>query len=130
MGTMTLSGPLVRLEHELSAQLSSLLREGTDAFLIVSAGGYYVQFIADPGAAEVYMEAVSNHYLPPPQQIPADRAALLADWGFGISDGNYARTFVVDREMGFGDLVALSFRVFREVYGLDLTQEFSFQLDG
>jgi len=101
-----------------------------DAFLIVSCGDVYVQFMPGDGHIGLYCEAVSNAYLPKDQRLGAAQLQQLAHWGFAIGDSdNYSATLL---QTGSGSLEAiarLTEQILNEIYGVRPDAPLEFELN-
>jgi hypothetical protein len=116
-------GWLVRNERILFGALRRFVREGEDeAFLVVGAEDYYVQFMLDleDGGKELYSEAVSNAYLPPRLRLDKESAERLIDMGFEEppdENSNFHRTYELDgTDEQLGEIVSTSIEVLADVY--------------
>ena len=83
-------------EDRIVRDLRRLTEQGGGGnFLVLSAGGFYVQFAAGKGDEELHCEAVSGGNLPEDEVLGAEAVALLEELGFGRdgSSDNYYRHF-------------------------------------
>jgi|CXWL01.1.fsa_nt_gi hypothetical protein len=82
--------------------------------LILGSASYYVQFAAGADDEGLYMEAVSNEYLPPESQLSNEQERTLVDMGLSINPAslNYSVYVLVD----VPSAVFASSEVFSAVY--------------
>jgi hypothetical protein len=94
----------------ISAQLKELTALGEDGFLIVSLDDVYVQFMVGPGAKSLFVEAVSNDYLPAKKRLDEAGIALLLGLGFEAPEGkggNFSMEFERKGDADFALLAVL-----------------------
>ena len=101
-----------------------------DAFLIVSCGDVYVQFMPGDGHTGLYCEAVSNAYLPKDQQLGAAQAQQLAQWGFAIGDSdNYSATLLQTAPGSLDAIARLTEQILNEIYRVRPDARLEFELN-
>lgn len=79
----------------------------------------YVQFAVDEGG--LFCEAVHSRYLRRPEELDADRLALLAELGFETPDDeerNFWQAFLPRNRDDLLDVIKLALRTLVEVYGV------------
>lgn len=105
-----------------------LLEEGGDHNFVIFVGAktggrsaeYYVQFATSRGSAEIYGEAVSNHYLERSFALGRRQKAELARLGWSPPRGkhpNYYRYWQALNDRDLGDIAAVAITTLRRVYG-------------
>jgi len=106
-------------EDEIAAGLRKLASEGgSNNFLIVSSGDFYIQFAAEHGAREVWCEAVSNSYLPAARKLSLEKINELKRRGFAISDTeNFSRKFPLAGEEDARKLAGMAVEILERAYG-------------
>jgi hypothetical protein len=129
-------GWLVRNERILFGALRTLVHEGEDeAFLVVGAEDYYVQFLLEleDGDKKLYSEAVSNAYLPPRLRLDEEAAERLIDMGFREQpdeDSNFHRTYELDgTDEQLREIVSTSIEVLADVYEVSERVSLDINLD-
>jgi type III secretion system-like peptide-binding chaperone len=101
-----------------------------DAFLIVSCGDVYVQFMPGDGNTGLYCEAVSNAHLPKDRQLGAAQMQQLAQWGFAIGDSdNYSATLPQTVPGSLEAIARLTVQILNEVYGVRPDAQLGFELN-
>lgn len=114
-------GWLVRNERTVFEALRTLMLEGADeAYLIVQAGGYYLQYMRAPGGQALYSEAVSNAFLPQQLQLTNNAIDLLVAAGFDEpldEDSNFSRyDRYDDSDEELYEIASTAVRVLSDVY--------------
>lgn len=126
----------VRNERILFEALRRLVHEGEhDAFLVVDAKDYYIQFMLEleNGGRELYSEAVSNAYLPPSLRLDKESAKSLIDMGFEDppdENSNFHRTYELDgTDEQLREIVSTSIEVLADVYEVSERVNLDINLD-
>jgi len=116
----------------ITAQLKELIPMGEDGFLIVSIDDVYVQFMVAPGAKSLFVEAVSNDYLPAPKRIDAAAIAKLQSFGFEGSEEkgfNFSMEFELKSDTDSTVLAVLTLAVLYDVYHCPAEKPLAFELN-
>lgn len=105
-------------QARIESALRRITSEGGDGnFVIVSTGGYYVQFAGEPGVAQVHMEAVGNDFLDGDALLDTEQERALSDLGFSIDPpGNWTLETASNPD-SIRELAALAVAVLRDIYG-------------
>jgi hypothetical protein len=105
-------------QARIEAALRRITTEGGDGnFVIVTTGGYYVQFAGEPGASEIHMEAVGNAYLDGDAMLSPDQERALSELGFATDPpSNWTLDSPVNPD-SLRELAALAVAILRDVYG-------------
>jgi len=116
----------------ITAQLKELIPMGEDGFLIVSIDDVYVQFMVAPGAKSLFVEAVSNDYLPAPKRIDAAAIAKLQSFGFETPEEagfNFSMEFEIKGDTDTTVLAVLTLATLFDVYACPAGQPLAFELN-
>jgi hypothetical protein len=117
--------------EQIARNLKQLMdRKLDDAFLVVSCGVAYVQFMPGDGSTGLYCEAVSNAYLPKDRQLNAAQMQQLAQWGFAIGDSdNYSATLQQSTPGSLEAIARLTEQILHEIYGVRPDAQLGFELN-
>ena len=92
---------------------------GSGNFMIVSAGGIYVQFAGSRGSSQIQCEAVGNDYLDHQHRLPPERVDELEKLRFDLQDepANFVRELEVASEEQARELARLGLGILERIYG-------------
>ena len=103
---------------------------GSGNFMIVSAGGVYVQFAGSRGSSQVRCEAVGNDYLDRQHRLPPEQVDELEKLHFDLQDepANFVREFEVASEEQARELARLGLGILERIYGCARTSPVNIEL--
>lgn len=133
-GRKVTEGWLVRNERILFEALRKLVHQGSElGFLIAVVGHYYVQFAFQGNKEKLYVEAVSDAFLPENLQLTKKAADLLIMMGFKepVDEiSNYHRTYPIDEDdAALLDAARKAIKVMASVYRVSERSDVEIKLD-
>ena len=116
---------------QIAGYLKQLMdNDHADAYLIVSCGDAYVQFMRSEGDTGLYCEAVSNRNLPKQRQLNAAQMQHFAQWGFALGGSdNYSSMLALTDPDSLDRIARLADQILTEVYGVRPVDKLEFELN-
>ena len=104
---------------------------GSGNFMIVSAGGVYVQFAGSRGSSQVRCEAVGNDYLDRQDRLAPEKIDELDKLHFDLEEepANFVREFEVASEEQARELARLCLDILERIYGCARTSSVNIELE-
>lgn len=108
------------LEHLADeTEEKSVYDDSINPYLVVDAGGAYVQFCGELGTRHVRWETVGDRFLPPDRRLTETQVRKLVERGFALDEdvGNFAQRVPLYGDDSQAAIADQAVCVLREVYG-------------